>query len=189
MSIFSPDHTPWQQWWMLFIRGSVTLLFVLIVFVWPGLPFSQFISLVSGYILLDGIVTVLVSVQGRPLISLWWLLLLEGILCILLSMFMFARSSMTANILFDFIGIRAIITGLFEIAAAFSASATFGGGWLLALAAIVSLLLGFLCLFTQPAAAGLVSAIGIIGCYVLVCAVLWMVCALRVRPQDSTSPT
>ena len=187
MSIFSPVRMPWQRWWTLFIRGSVTLLFVLAVFVWPGLPFSGFITLVSGYILLDGFVTVFVAVQGRQFISLWWILLLEGTLCVLLSMFMFGWQDMTARTLFDFIGIRAIITGIFEFAAAFSASAVFVGAWLLALAAIVSLLLGFLCLFIQPTAVGLVSSIGIIGCYVLVCAGLWMICAFQIRPQDSTS--
>lgn len=178
---------PWQRWWMLFIRGSITLLFVLAVFVWPELPFSGFISLVSGYILLDGLVTVLVSVQGRQLLSLWWIVLLEGIVCMLLSIVMFAWDDMTARTLFDFIGIRAIITGSFEFAAAFSPSAAFAGAWLLALAAIVSLLLGFLCFFMQPTAVGLVSAIGIIGCYVLVCAVLWMICAFQVRPHNLAS--
>ena len=170
-----------HYWWTMFVRGGIALLFVLTVF-FLTLAVAGLVHLVGVYMLLDGLVLILVAMQGRQFLVLWWLFLLEGILGVALSMPLLIWQNMSVDTLFTFIAIRAILTAIFEFAATFSAYDMFSGGWLLVLGAIISLMLGILCLYIQPVMAdGLIAAIGVVGCYVLVCGVVWMICAFQVR--------
>src|SRR5579875_1582209 len=108
-----------------------------------------------------------------------WVLLVGGLIGVVIGMMTFLWSAITALVLLYLVASWAMVTGLFDLAAAFSGwlPATFR--WTLALAGVLSILFGiFLALRSGT---GLLSLIWLIGIYALVCGVLLFIHAFQSR--------
>ena len=82
----------------------------------------------------------------------------------------------------------AIITGIFEIAAAFEWRQVLSDMWMLGLAGVVSIILGVL-LFSSPSA-GLIAWAWLIGIYAILYGVLYIAAGIRLKslvPSQSAS--
>jgi len=168
-----------RYWWMLLIRGIVAVLFGLAAIVWPGLTALVLVYLFGAFAFVDGIVAVVVSLQERTIVPRWWVLLIEGIVGILIGILTFFSPTVTALALLYLIAAWAIITGILEIAAAFSMRRALVLEWTLAIAGILSILLGIL-LAIQPAS-GILAVVWIIGIYAIVFGVLLIIRAFQFR--------
>jgi len=168
-----------RYWWMLLIRGIVAVLFGLAAIVWPGLTALVLVYLFGAFAFVDGIVAVVVSMQERAIVPRWWVLLIEGIVGILIGILTFFSPAVTALALLYLIAVWAIITGILEIAAAFSMRRALVLEWTLAIAGILSILLGIL-LAIQPAS-GILAVVWIIGIYAIVFGVLLIIRAFQFR--------
>ena len=168
-----------RYWWMLLIRGIVAVLFGLAAIVWPGLTALVLVYLFGAFAFVDGIVAVVVSLQERAIVPRWWVLLIEGIVGILIGILTFFSPAVTALALLYLIAVWAIITGILEIAAAFSMRRALVLEWTLAIAGILSILLGIL-LAIQPAS-GILAVVWIIGIYAIVFGVLLIIRAFQFR--------
>jgi uncharacterized membrane protein HdeD (DUF308 family) len=170
-----------HYWWSILIRGIVAVIFGIATFIWPGLSLLLLVFFFGAYALVDGVVAVVVSIQERHTMQQWGLLLLEGIIGIVFGVLTFVWPAITALILLYIVAIWAIVTGLFEIAEAFSQRRSRRNEWTMVFAGIVSLVFGIL-LFIRPGA-GLLSLIWLVAIYAVVFGVLLIVRAFQFKPS------
>jgi len=168
-----------RYWWMLLIRGVIAVLFGLAAIFWTGLTALVLVYLFGAFALIDGIVAVVVSLQERAVVPRWWVLLIEGIVGILIGVLTFFSPIVTALVLLYLIATWAIITGILEIAAAFSMRRALALEWTLAIAGILSILLGILLAF-QPVS-GILAVVRIIGIYAIIFGVLLIIRSFQFR--------
>lgn len=165
--------------WMMALRGVIAVLFGLAAFFWTGLTLLALVYLFGAYALVNGVMAAVVSFQVRSYLREWWVLLLAGIAGIAAGVVAFAWPGITALALLYLIASWAIVTGIFEIAGSFSGWLSVAQEWMLALAGILSVLLGIL-LITIPAA-GILGLVWLIGAYALAYGVLLVIRAFQSR--------
>jgi uncharacterized membrane protein HdeD (DUF308 family) len=179
MSVIASTQVSRHYWWILGIRGLLAVIFGFAAFFWPGLTLFVLVYLFGAYALVDGVVAVVVSLQVRKYLQQWWVLLLEGIVGIAAGVLTFAWPGITALALLYLIAAWAIVTGIFEIATAFLGRSPLVQGWTMALAGVLSVILGVL-LALRPAA-GLLSLVWVIGIYAIAFGVLLIIRAFQFR--------
>jgi uncharacterized membrane protein HdeD (DUF308 family) len=169
---------------MLAVRGVIAVLFGLAAIFWPRLTALVLVYLFGIYALLDGITAVFVALQERAVAARWWVLLIEGLVGVLFGILAFFSPIVVALALLYLIAAWAIITGIVEIVAAFSMRRALVLEWTLAIAGILSILLGVL-LAVQPIG-GILAVVWIIGIYAVVFGVLLIIRAFQFRSIAAT---
>ena len=168
-----------QNWWALFLRGAVGVLFGLVTFVAPGISLAALVLLFAVYAFSDGVLAITSAIRRRGASDHWWLLLLEGLAGVAAGAVTLVWPGLTALVLLYVIAAWALVTGGFEIAAAIRLRKTISGEWLLVLSGIASVALGVLLgLFPGPGALALVVWI---GAYALVSGSLLIALSFRLR--------
>jgi uncharacterized membrane protein HdeD (DUF308 family) len=179
-----------RSWWSLVLRGIAAILFGILAFVWPAITLTALIFLWGAYALVDGVFAIAAGVKTYGENRRWWVLLLEGILSVIAGVVAFVIPGITALVLLMLIAAWAIVTGVFEIAAAIQLRKEIKGEWLLALAGIASILFGVV-LFINPGP-GAIALVWLIGVYAIVFGVLLLALGFRlrsvVRSVDRRSP-
>lgn len=165
--------------WMIVGRGIIAILFGLMALAWPGVTLEILVLWFGIYALMDGIFGVISSFRAASHHQKWWFLLIEGILGIFVGVYAFASPGATALILTVFIGAWAIITGIFEMAAAFTGPWGSGAKWTLGFAGFFSLLVGTL-LFWNPLS-GAISIVILIGAYAVAFGILLMILGFNLK--------
>jgi uncharacterized membrane protein HdeD (DUF308 family) len=168
-----------RNWWMVALRGVLAILFAVIAFGWPGITVVALVWLWGAYAFVDGVFALIASVRAAEQDQRWGMLLLEGISGIAAGIIAFAWTGMTALVLVYLIAAWAIVTGIFEIAAAVRLRQEIEGEWLLGLSGALSILLGVL-IMARPGA-GLVAWVWMIGIYAMVFGIVLLALAFRLR--------
>jgi uncharacterized membrane protein HdeD (DUF308 family) len=176
-----------RNWWVLALRGVAGILFGIGAFVWPGATLAALILVFGAYVFVDGIFALIAGIGMRRQLSLWWLVVLEGVAGIILGVLTFRSPDTTALVLLTFIAAWSIVTGIFEIATAVRLRKMIANEWLLILSGIVSIIFGAL-LIAQPGA-GAISIVWLLGAYALLFGILTLMLALRVRGMRNTMGT
>jgi uncharacterized membrane protein HdeD (DUF308 family) len=179
MNAITSTQVSRHYWWLMAIRGLLAVLFGLAAIVWPGLTLFVLVILFGAYALVDGVVAVIVSFQERKSVRQWWVVLLGGIAGIIVGVLTFVWPAITALVLLYLIAAWAIVTGILEIAAAFSRRLPIAHEWTLVLAGILSVLFGVL-LAILPGV-GLLSLVWLIGIYALAFGVVLIIRAFQFR--------
>jgi uncharacterized membrane protein HdeD (DUF308 family) len=159
-----------RNWWAVGLRGLFALLSGIIVFFWPGISLLALVFLFGFYALADGIFAIISAIRGADRHKRWWLFLLEGIAGIAAGIMAFIWPGITALVLLYIIAAWAIVTGIFEIAAAVQLRKEIEGEWLLALGGIASV-------------AG--ALVWLIGAYATIFGILLMILAFRLRQRNA----
>ena len=165
-----------RNWWIPVVRGVVGILFGLLVFAYTSTAIQVFVYLFGAYALLDGIVALALAFdvsRGRG-----WLIL-SGIAGIAAGILTFLYPSATAVALVYIVAAWAILTGIFEIVAAFEWRQVLSDMWMLGLGGVLSIILGVL-LFSSPSA-GLLAWAWLIAIYAIVYGVLYIATGIRLR--------
>jgi uncharacterized membrane protein HdeD (DUF308 family) len=168
-----------RNWWALALRGVAAILFGVMAFIWPGITIGALVLLFGAYALVDGVFAVALAIVGRRRIYRWWALLLEGLVGIVVGILTFLWPGDMTLALVYLIAAWAVVTGVFEIAAAIELRKYIQGEWILAVTGVLSIAFGLL-LFIAPAE-GAVVMIWWIGGYAIVFGVLLLVLAFQVR--------
>jgi len=124
-------------------------------------------------------VVVIVSIQERKNLRYWGVLLLEGTAGIIAGVIAIVWPDITALALLYLIAAWAVVTGILEIATAFSGRLPVAQEWTLAVAGILSVVFGVL-LAVLPGV-GLLSLVWLIGVYAIVFGVLLLIRAFQLR--------
>ena len=185
MQTFTDMQVSRHYWWTLGVRGLIAVLFGLAAIFWPKLTLFVLVILFGIFVLLDGLMALIVAIQGRKSYRQWWVLLLEGLVGIAFAVLTFVWPAITALILLYLIAYWAIVTGVFEIASAFTARLPMLYEWTIALAGILSIILGLL-LAVRPVA-GLLSLVWLIGVYAIIFGILLIVRAFQFRTTHSSA--
>lgn len=176
-----------RNWWSLVIRGLVGILFGIITFAWPGITFAALVIVFGAYALLDGVFSLVGGVKAAQAHERWGALVFLGVTGIGAGVVTVLWPAITAFVLVCLIAAWAIVTGVFEIAAAVRLRRYIEGEWLLALAGIASLAFGIL-IIIAPLAGALVIAVWV-GAYALVSGVMLVTLGVKLRSWGRRQPT
>jgi uncharacterized membrane protein HdeD (DUF308 family) len=175
-----------RNWWALALRGLLAILFGLFAFALPGLTLTALVILFGAYALVDGIFALITAVRAAEAHERWWLLVLEGLAGVVAGLITFMWPGITAFVLLVLIAWWAIITGIFEIAAAVRLRKEIAGEWALALGGVASVIFGLVLLF-RPGV-GALAVIWLIGTYAVVFGLLLLLLAFRLRGHSGQKP-
>jgi uncharacterized membrane protein HdeD (DUF308 family) len=172
-----------KNWWLVTLRGVLAILFGLAAFLIPGLAWLSLILLFGLYAMMDGVFAMLSGLISSKYSPRWWVFLLEGIVSVAAGVIAVLRPDLASTVLVLLIAAWAILTGVFEIAAAIRLRREISNEWMLGFGGFVSIVLGVL-LFFQPAAGGLIITL-MLGAYALIFGVLLVVLGFRLRKWNS----
>jgi uncharacterized membrane protein HdeD (DUF308 family) len=169
-----------RHWWTLVVRGVVAVLFGLAALIWPDVTLRVLVWLFGFYAVVDGLLALAALIVGGRLASgrRGWLVL-EGVVGIAAGVFAFLWPGITAVVLLYLIAAWMLVTGLLEVAAAIVLRRELRGEWLLALAGILSVLLGIY-LAVRPGE-GAIAIVWAIGLYAIVFGVALALLGVRLR--------
>lgn len=168
-----------RYWWLIALRGLIAMAFGFFALAKPGITMEVLVLWFGIYVLLDGIFSIVSSFQAATHHQKWWLLLLDGLLSLFVGVYAFMSPAAMALILTILIGAWALVTGIFEMAAAFSGPWGSTGKWTLGLAGFFSLLVGLL-LFWNPLS-GAISIVILIGAYATAFGLLLIIMGFKIK--------
>ncbi|HEU0297553.1 MAG TPA: HdeD family acid-resistance protein [Anaerolineales bacterium] len=174
-----------KNWWLVLLRGVLAILFGLAAFLWPGVTLLVLITFFGVYALVDGVLAIVTGVTRAKDSPRWWVFLLEGLVSIGAGLVALIWPGLATAILIAVIAAWAVITGVFEIAAAIRLRREINNEWLLMLGGLLSIAFGVL-LVLQPAAGGL-FLIWLVGAYELVFGVLLIALGFRLKNRELPS--
>jgi uncharacterized membrane protein HdeD (DUF308 family) len=167
------------NWWAWIIRGVLAILFGILALVFPGATLRVLALLFGAYAVVEGIFNGIIALRAPKGESRWWVLLLEGIISVAAGFIAFLYPDITVLVFVVLLGVWAIITGAFEIAAAIRLRKYIEGEWLLVLSGILSILFGAIFLFV-PSIGALTIAV-LVGAYALLFGILLVALGIKLR--------
>jgi len=171
------------MWWAWGLRGLIAIIFGIAALVVPGLTLSFLAIIFGAFLAADGLLAIIAAAtrrQGQP----WGMLLIEGVLGLAIGilMFLFPGSAILAFVYLT--SAWALLTGILEIAAAFSLRREITGEWSLAVAGILSIVFSGILVFAPITGVFVLS--WIMGAYAILFGIMMVSVAFtlhrRLRP-------
>ena len=171
-------HELAHNWGWVLLRGLLAVVFGVIAFFEPQSAFAALVLLFGAYAFVDGVFALIALFRGAGK-DRFWVLVLEAVVGIGIGVLTIARPATTALVLLYYVGIWAILTGVFELMAAIRLRKEITGEFWLGLAGVLSIAFGIL-LFVVPGSAALALTIWI-GAYAFIFGVMLLLLAFRLR--------
>jgi uncharacterized membrane protein HdeD (DUF308 family) len=166
----------------LIVRGIVGIVIGVVAFFWPGLTIAILIGIFAAYAAIDGISNLVLGLtptsHGRS-----WALVLEGLVGMAAGVLTLVWPGITALALVWLIAAWAVVTGVFEIAAAIRLRRVLTGEWLLLLEGVLSIAFGVLA-FLHPAS-GAIGIAWLLGAYAAATGVILLVLGFQLRSRET----
>lgn len=178
-------HALARSWWLIVLRGLVSVLLGLAAIVWPNLALVALVFFLGIYLLVDGLLAVSAGLSRHNGSQVWWLLLVEGATGIIAGAWTLLSPGLTALALLYLIAAWAILTGIVVIVSAIRLRAEISNEGLLALSGILSIALGLM-LVIWPGATAL-AIVWLTGIYALISGLLLIGFGFRLWNWQSTS--
>lgn len=176
-------HALAKAWWLVLLRGILSIVFGVLAFMWPGLTLVTLVLLYGAFALVDGVLSLIAAFTGRAkAIPTWWLVL-AGIAGIAAGVVTFLWPGITAIVLVMFIGAWAIVHGVFEIIGAIQLRKEIDNEWWLILGGVLSVIFGLIVLFAPGA--GALGLIWAIAAYSIAFGITWVMLAFRLRKHQN----
>jgi uncharacterized membrane protein HdeD (DUF308 family) len=172
-------HLISRNWWLVLLRGIVSIAFGILAFVWPGPTVLALTLLFGAYALADGVLALIAAVSGSDRSTPAWWLVLVGLLGIAAGLIAFFWPGKTAFALIIMIGAWALTIGIFEIVGAIRLRHEIDDEWWLILTGIFSVLFG-LAVLLRPGA-GALAIVWLIAAYAIVAGILMVAFSFRLR--------
>lgn len=168
-----------KAWGAILLRGIVAIIFAMLAFFWTGLSLEMLIIILGIYLLLEALLSfiatgVLAKEHGK-----WWLMLLNGLFSLIVAILVFSYPGITLLILVYLVGIWALITGLVEFIASFTAPWAEEAKVAVGVAGVISVILGLIILFNP--AISIVVMMWLVGIYLLVFGISMVAFAIRLK--------
>ena len=168
-----------RNWGWIALRGAAAILFGILALARPGITLAVLVLFWGAYALIDGVFALVAAFRIRDDNKPMWPLVLVGIIGIAAGVLTLMYPGMTAVLLLMFIAAWAIISGIFQIAAAIRLRKVISNEWMMALSGALSILFGLL-LFARPGA-GALAVIWTIACFAIVYGAVLLVLAFRLK--------
>lgn len=101
-----------SQWWVLALSGLVSIIFGILVFVWPGLTALVLLYMIAAWAVIIGIFTIIEAIQLRKEITGEFWLILAGIAAVLFGVIAFIFPGAGALSVIWMIASYAIVFGI-----------------------------------------------------------------------------
>ena len=172
-------NTACKRWWVLMVRGLAAIALGICAMVWPGVTLVSLVYLFVAFTIVDGVGAIILGLRGEADGTVWWTMVVLGLLAVAAGITAFAWPGLTLLVLATIIAISAIVRGAFEIFAAITLRKELDDEWILGLSGAMSIIFGALIMF-RPGA-GLIALTLLIGAYMLALGVFAIALALRLR--------
>jgi uncharacterized membrane protein HdeD (DUF308 family) len=170
-----PDELA-AKWWAFALRGLAAIVFGVLAIVVPGLTLIALVLLFAAYAIADGLFGLIAGFRARAGSPDWWIIL-AGIASVLVGVLALIWPGPMTFALLVFIGSWAIVTGVFEIAAAYRFRDRLRNEWLMALDGFVSIAFGLFILVAPGA--GALALVWLIGAYAIASGIVLLALAVR----------
>ena len=168
-----------RDWRIVALRGALGIVAGGIAIVLPGITLTALVIVFGAYAFADGIALLYTGFRQRGKEKRWWSLVLQGIAGVAAGVITLFVPLATALALLAVVAAWAILSGVFEIAAAVRLRREIKGEWLLGLLGVLSVLLG-VALVALPGA-GLVALAWMLGFYLISSGAALLALAFRLR--------
>lgn len=167
-----------RNWWVILLRGILSLIFGVLTFVWPGITLAVLVALYGAFALVDGVLAIVAAIRGGSPAPRWWLALV-GVFGIAAGVLTVLWPQITAVVLLMFIAAWAIAMGVMQIVGAIKLRNEIEGEWLLIASGVLSVLFGVM-LVAWPGA-GALAMVLVIGAFAIMFGILMIGFSLRLR--------
>ena len=174
--------TACKRWWVLMVRGLAAIALGICAIVWPGVTLVSLVFLFGTFSIIDGIAAIILGLRGEADGTVWWTMVILGLLAIGAGVVAFAWPGLSLLVLATIIAVSAIIRGAFEIFAAITLRKELDDEWILGLSGVMSIIFGGLIMF-RPGA-GLIAISLLIGAYMLALGIFAIALSLRLRMMN-----
>lgn len=168
-----------RNWWAVALRGAFALLFGILTLVWPSLTVVVLVALFGAWAFLDGVFAFAAAWRRAERKQTWWPFLVEGVLGVAAAVVTLVWPEITALGLLTVIGVWAIVTGVFEVVAAFRLRQMIENEVWLGLAGAASVVFGVLVLIFPGA--GAIAIAWAIGWYAILFGAFLLMLGFRLR--------
>ncbi len=168
-----------QFWWLLVLRGLISIAFGVAAFLNPQLAFEALVVLLGIFLFADGLLAMMLGLRMRHHDESWWVVLSEGLLGIGLGAFALMSPEMTTTGIVLILALWFLMSGVFEVSTAIRLRKEIDNEWLMGLAGVVSIVIGCVLLFSPTI--GSFSLGTLIGIYALLFGVLLVGLGLRLK--------
>ena len=134
------------------------------------------VYLFGAYVLLDGILAIIVSLQERKSSSAWWVVFLIGIVGIVVGVLSFIHPGNVALLIFYLVAAWLIIAGLFGVISAILRAS--GTEWLSIIGGVLTIV-GII-FFLHPTSS-ILSIVWLLGVFALVYGIIQIIRAIQLR--------
>ena len=169
-----------RNWWVFVIRGLLAAGFGLIAILAPGVTMLSLVLLFAVYAFADGLFAIVAAVRAARAHERWGLLVLEGVANMLAALTALAWPGLAVLVFVSLLGVWALVSGGFLLAASFKVEHDHGRWWML-LGALASIVYGG-ALLLAPLVGALVLTWWL-GAYALVFAIAMLVLAFHLRAR------
>jgi uncharacterized membrane protein HdeD (DUF308 family) len=172
------------HWWIPVIRGAIAIIFGVVAIGWPGETIVVLVLIFGAFCVIDGVLAIITAIRYATHHEKWAVLFLEGIVGIIIGLLALSAPAAIALFFVAFVAGWAVITGIFEIIAAFRVRQSIASELFLLGAGVLSILLGVI-IFLIPVAAVIAWA-WMIGIYAIVAGAFLIVFGFRLRKLAPT---
>ena len=174
-----------EKWWTFVARGIFAILFGVLTLILPELTLIVLVLMFGGFVLIDGLFTIILSLTRQRDFDRWWWALIEGLFGIILGIVTFIWPGITGFVFLMLIVAWAIVTGILEIGAAIQLRRVIENEWLLAFSGLISIGLGVAILIWPGA--GAVALAWLIGIYAILFGITLIVLGIRLKNWEPAS--
>lgn len=168
-----------QRWWVLLLRGICAIVAGIMSIAWPGITLLALVTLFGIFAIVDGVAGITLGIRGEADGTMWWTMIILGIVSAAAGIMAFAWPQMTALVLLAIVAYSAMIRGVFEIIAAIRLRKEIDDEWVLGLSGLLSVVFGIL-LLVAPLE-GLLAIALLIGAYMFALGVMAVALSMRLR--------
>jgi uncharacterized membrane protein HdeD (DUF308 family) len=168
-----------SNWWLFLVRGIVAIVLAILTYMWPGIAIGILVSLFGAYAAIDGLLALGFAIRCAARRERWLGLLFEGVLGVLVGAVVFALPGAAALSFAFLVAAWAISTGVFEIVAAVRLRKQIEGEFWLALAGVISIVIGVW--FLARPGLGLLATVWALASYELLFGFVLIGLAFRLR--------
>jgi uncharacterized membrane protein HdeD (DUF308 family) len=177
-----------RRWWIMLLRGLAAIVIGIIAMAMPGITLLAIVALFAVFSILDGVFGIALGIKGESDGTVWWTMVLLGVLALAAGIVAIAWPGITLLVLATVIAVSAVIRGAFEIYAAIRLRHEIDDEWILGFSGLMSILFGVLIMW-RPGA-GLIAIGLLIGAYMTALGIFGVALALRLRTMSkSLGPT
>jgi uncharacterized membrane protein HdeD (DUF308 family) len=169
-------------WWLLLLRGLAAIVLGILFFTNPGATLIVIMTFLGAYWFVDGIFTLIASLQGKKENKNWGWGIFVGILSILAGLAVFSQpivsALFTTTFLMYFMGFIILASGVSSMVTGFKLDAA-SGKWIMILGGVLAIILGLLLLINPVFSA--TFFVSLLGFFSIVGGIILIGLSLQIR--------